>query len=66
MQQGMQQGLEVLRSVLQRQLQARFGPLDAPQAARLLAANADELQAIGERLASATSLRDVFAAGGGR
>lgn len=62
----MQQGLDVLRSVLQRQLRARFGALDELHAARLLAADADELQAIGERLASATSLHEVFVAGGGR
>lgn len=58
---GLAQGLSVLRSVLQRLLQARFGPLDERHAAQLSAADADQLQAIGERLARATSLHDVFA-----
>jgi len=59
--QGVQQGLAVLRTVLQNLLQARFGPLDAHHAAQLSAADTEELRAIGERLATATSLHDVFA-----
>ncbi len=66
LEQGVQQGLEVLRMVLHRQLHARFGPLEEPHSRKLLAATAPELQAIGERLATATNLQDVFAADGGR
>ena len=56
----------MLRSVLQHQLLARFGPLAERHAAQQPAADADELQAIGERLAMATSLHDVFAGDGKR
>jgi hypothetical protein len=62
----MQQGIALLRSVLQHQLLARFGPLAERHAAQQPAADADELQAIGERLAMATSLHDVFAGDGKR
>lgn len=58
---GLTEGLAVLRSVLQVQLQARFGTLNELHAEQLSTATADELRAIGERLATATSLHDVFA-----
>lgn len=63
---GLKEGLAVLRSVLQSQLQARFGPLGEHHTEQLSVATAEELRAIGERLATATSPHDVFAADGKR
>ena len=58
---GLKEGLAVLRSVLQRLVHARFGPLNEHHAEQLSVATADEQRAIGEPLATATSVHDVFA-----
>jgi hypothetical protein len=43
-----------------RQLRARFGEPGADHQRRLQTADTEELQALGERLATAASLADVF------
>jgi hypothetical protein len=51
---------DLLRDMLLRQLRARFGEPSPDHDRRLRAANTMELQGIGERLATAASLREVF------
>ncbi len=51
---------DLLRDMLLRQLRARFGEPGPDHDRRLRAANTMELQGIGERLATAASLREVF------
>lgn len=46
--------------MIQRQLEARFGTLDATSLARLRAATIDELQNIASRLLTAPALGDVL------
>jgi hypothetical protein len=57
---GLKEGVDLLRGLLLRQLRARFGEPSPDHQRRLLAADAEELQAMGERLATAASLQDVF------
>ena len=65
MQQGMQDGMrlgrvEGERTVLERQLRRRFGPLSPEGAERLSAASADELEAWTDNVLDAETLEDVF------
>jgi hypothetical protein len=61
MAQGMEQGMtQGERTVLIRQLQRRFGPLDAQSLNRLEAANQQQLELWAERVLEADSLADFF------
>ena len=65
MEQGMEQGMargmtQGERTVLTRQLQRRFGPLDAQSLNRLEAANQQQLELWAERVLEADSLADFF------
>jgi hypothetical protein len=57
---GLKQGVDLLRNMVLRQLRARFGEPGADHQRRLQTADTEELQALGERLATAASLADVF------
>lgn len=57
---GLKEGVDLLRDLVLRQLRARFGDLGPARQRRLQAADTGELQALGERLATAASLQDVF------
>ena len=64
-QQGMRDGLEQgrvegERTVLERQIRRRFGPLSPEGAERLSAASADELEAWADNVLDAETLEDVF------
>ena len=58
--QAAQMADDLLRDMLLRQLRARFGEPDPDHVLRLRAANTAELQGLGERLATAATLGDVF------
>ena len=67
LQAGRQQGLQEGRqqgeaSLLLRLLTRKFGPIDEPTRARVLAADAEQLLVWGERVLSAETLGDVFEA----
>ena len=51
---------DLLRNMVLRQLRARFGEPGPDHQRRLQTADTEELQALGERLATAASLQDVF------
>lgn len=58
---GRQEGrLEGRADIVRRQLTLRFGSLPADAAARVSAASADELDAIGERLLTAQTLDEAL------
>ena len=57
---GLKQGLDILRDMVLRQLRARFGELGPEHHSRLQVADTSELLALGERLATAATLQDVF------
>ena len=58
--QGLEQGLDLLRGLLAAQLRARFGEPEGQVIAQLAEADGPTLHAIGERLATAERLDDVF------
>lgn len=58
--QGLEQGLDLLRGLLAAQLRARFGEPEGHVLAHLAEADGLTLHAIGERLATAERLDDVF------
>jgi hypothetical protein len=59
--QGLAEGrAEGRAALLQRQLTRRFGPLPADAVERLATATIDELDAVGERLLTATSLEEAL------
>lgn len=69
MQKGLEQGLEqgreqghrqALLATLRKQLELRFGPLDAADLARLEAADVDSLDRSAERVLTATTVNEVL------
>ena len=60
LEQGLEQGLDLLRGLLAAQLRARFGEPEGHVLAQLAEADGPTLHAIGERLATAERLDDVF------
>jgi flagellar biosynthesis/type III secretory pathway protein FliH len=62
LEQGLEKGRATLADLIARQLTLRFGPLSDAILKRLATSSIEQLDAIGERLLSAESLKDVFPA----